>query len=150
MRFPRVPLVFALVPLLLACGPLGPIAGGELSGTATSPPPDWHFTDAVETVQLETRPEDPYSVNIWGVAYEDAFYVAAGGGDESAWVMHVAEDPRVRLRIGDRLFELQAQRVDDPAVRDAVMQALIRKYDFQPDPEDAATAVLFRLVPRGA
>ena len=45
-------------------------------------PDGWTFTNEVDTVQLETRPGDPYSVNIWCVAIEGALYVR--GSHESA------------------------------------------------------------------
>ncbi len=147
MRTPRLPTAVPLL-LVLGCGPIGPLPGGALSGTPTPAPPDWHFTDAVETVQIETRPGDPYSVNVWGIAHERAFFVAAGGGAESTWVTHLEADPRLRLRVEGRLFELHAVRVDEAATRAAVLQALTDKYDFQPDPADAASALLYRLDPR--
>ena len=102
-HWPVVALLFAL-----GCGPLVMVPGGELSGTVKPAPSDWSFTDSVETVQLETRPEDPYSVNVWGVAAGDAFYVASGRGESAAWAKHIAADPRVRLRVGEDLYELSA------------------------------------------
>ena len=142
-----LPGLVCLVPLL-ACGPIGPLPGGGLSGTVVPPPPNWAFTDAVENFQLETRPDDPYSVNVWGVAYDGGFYVAAGGGAESTWVLHLDADPRLRLRVDNRLYELVAARVSDVSVRDQVTQALVHKYDFQPDPDDVKKSLLFRLAPR--
>ncbi|MCI0636959.1 MAG: hypothetical protein L0206_24050, partial [Actinobacteria bacterium] len=38
--------------LLTGCGPLQMIPGGELSGTVRPAPPDWSFSDGVETEQL--------------------------------------------------------------------------------------------------
>ncbi len=134
--------------LLAACGPLVVIPGGELSGTVKPVPSDWSFTDAVETMQLETRPSDPYSVNVWGASAGGAFYVASGRGEEAAWAQHIAADPRVRLRVGDDLYELVAVRTDDAAELDAFRAALKRKYDAEPDAEQEAEAILFRLEPR--
>jgi hypothetical protein len=124
------------------------LPGGALSGTVEPAPADWSFTDAVEIVQLETRPDDPYSVNIWGVAARGAFYVASGRGEENAWAKHLLEDPRVRLRVNDSLYELQAARTDDPAERDAFLEAAHKKYDFEVDEEQQSKAILFRLDPR--
>ena len=62
----RTVLALATALLLAACGPLGPFPSGELSGELeTEPVSDWSFLAAHETVQLETRPDDPYSLNIW-------------------------------------------------------------------------------------
>ena len=49
--------------VVVACGPIVMIPGGELSGTPAPVPESWDFTNEVDTIQLETRPEDPYSVN---------------------------------------------------------------------------------------
>jgi len=135
-----------LLALALGCGPLVMIPGGELSGTPKPVPADWSFSDAVETVQLETRPADPYSVNVWGVGMGSRFYVVAADPD-TRWAAHVAEDPRVRLRVGEDLYELRAVRAEDPAELDAFVASLQKKYDYEVDKEQRAQAV-FRLEPR--
>ncbi|MCG8590872.1 MAG: hypothetical protein MJE66_16390 [Proteobacteria bacterium] len=132
---------------LIGCGPLVMIPGGALSGDVQPPPADWTFSDATETVQLETRPEDPYSVNIWGAAVGPRFYVAAGD-PTSRWVDHIEADPRVRLRIENAVYELVATRTEDPGERNAFLAAVKRKYDFEPDAEQRGQAALFRLEPR--
>jgi hypothetical protein len=53
---------------LTACEPLIMIPGGALSGREHAVPASWDFAADVETFQLETTPEDPYSVNVWGIA----------------------------------------------------------------------------------
>ena len=99
--------------LLLGCGePFVMIPGGRLSGTTKSVPENWRFTDAHEDVQLETRPADPYSVNVWVVAVGDDLFVASGRGAESAWAQHIEADPNVRLRVGDDIYELRAVEAD--------------------------------------
>ena len=133
--------------LLLACGPIVTMPGGELSGQVAPTPADWSFSDSIETVQLETRPEDPYSVNVWGVGVGTHFYVAAGDAG-NRWVRYLEKDPRVRLKLGDAIYELAATRTDDPAELDAFLAALKRKYDFEPDPEQREKSALFRLGPR--
>jgi hypothetical protein len=132
---------------LLACDPLVMIPGGRLSGDVTPVPASWAFTDAVETVQLETRPEDPYSVNIWGVAAGDDFFVASGSS-ENTWARAIAADDRVRLRVDGSIFELRAVRDDTTEGRDRFLAAAKAKYDFEPEGDQAADAVLFRLVAR--
>lgn len=133
---------------LLGCGPLAWIPGGELSGAPKPAPSDWGFSDTVETVQLETRPDNPYSVNIWGVGIGSRFYVAASSR-ESTWAENIAADRRVRLRAGADLFELRAIATEDPGEVDAFVAALERKYDYEFGPElRGGKAVLFRLEPR--
>lgn len=143
----RAPILTAIL-LLIACDPTGPLPGGKLDGEVSAPPPDWSFSDDTENVQLETRPSKPYSVNIWGVGVGSSFYVAAGSGAENSWAQHIVDDPRVRLRVEDTLYELQAVRVENETERERFLEALQRKYDWQPEPEQTKEAWLFRLEPR--
>ncbi len=139
---------------LLACGPLGPIPGGRLKGEVVDPPPDdWTEYAAVETAQLETRPDDPHSINIWLGVVDGRLYVTTSlirGPDdpnERDWVRHVAADPRVRLRVDGRVYELNAVRVESPETIEAVRRAMIAKYDVEPDAHSDA-AWVYRLNPR--
>ena len=139
-----------LLVFVLSCSePFGMLPGGELSGTLQSVPSDWSFSDDFQSVQLETRPEDPYSVNIWCVGLGRQLFVVSGRGVENAWAQHIEADPNVRLRIGENLYELRALPSDDPLDRERFMAGATKKYDdFEPDEEQAAAAVLYRLEPR--
>jgi hypothetical protein len=139
----------------LGCwGPVGPIPGRSLGGPVHSGAlPDWSLVDEVETIQLEARPERPYSVNVWCGAHEGALYVPTSlilGPDdpnERDWVRFVAEDPRVRLRIDGVVYELRAVRVEDPGEREAVRARLLAKYEREND-DHAQQAWIFRMEPR--
>ncbi len=145
----RVAVLLAFSVLVLACGPIGPFPGGRLSGSvAADLPGDWSFADGRDTVQLETRSSSPYSVNLWGAGIGDRFYLASGGGGDARWVRYIAEDPNVRLRVGDTIYELRAVRVADDEERERFLAALKRKYDWKPEPEQSEEAWLFRLEPR--
>lgn len=143
-------ILLGILGLVFGCGgPLVMISGGELSGTIQAVPSDWTFSDEFETVQLETRPSDPYSVNVWGVAVGATFYVASGTGLETAWAQHIEEDPNIRLRVGEDIYELRAVRTNDPNDRVEFLAAVKVKYDdFEPDEEDASAATLYRLEAR--
>jgi hypothetical protein len=132
---------------LVACDPFIMIPGGELSGNVKPTPTDWEFSNAIETVQLETRPSDPYSVNVWGTAAGEDFYVAAGKSTTS-WAAHIADDPNVRLKLGDDIYPLKAVRTQKPEDLEAFLVAVKQKYDFEPDPDQRSDAVLFKLVDR--
>ena len=135
--------------LVLGCGPIGPFPGGRLSGdVATGLPVDWSFADGEKTVQLETRPSAPYSVNLWGVSIGDRFYLASGSGGEANWVEHIAKDPNVRLRVGGTIYELRAIRVSNETHSERFLEALKRKYDWEPSVRERDEAWLFRLDPR--
>lgn len=141
----RTALFFVLVLSILGCDPIVMIPGGELSGNVTPTPDNWAFTDEVDTFQLETRPADPYSVNVWALAVGDGIYVVAGSGPESTWARHIAEDDRVRLRVGDAIYELRATADDSVATREAFLVGAKKKYDFEPEDADTSKAVLYRL-----
>ena len=146
----RAIVVLAMLGLTLGCAePLVGFAGGQLSGQTAPPPRNWSFSDEFETVQLETRPADPYSVNIWGMASGRNYFIASGKGMEAAWAQHIAEDPRVRLRIGDTVYELRAVRVDGKLDRRRFTALGRHKYDdFDSAFDEFETAVVFRLDPR--
>jgi hypothetical protein len=124
------------------------LPGGELSGTVKPAPSDWKFSNAYEDVQLETRLDDPYSVNIWGVAVGKRFMIASGRGLENAWAQHIEADPNVRLRIGEDIYELRAVRTDHRLDRRRLLAAMRAKYEFEPDEGEADEAVIFVLEPR--
>jgi hypothetical protein len=141
-------LLMAAVLTLSGCLPLGPIPGGALSGDVAPPPGDWTEQNAVGTIQLETRPDDPYSVNLWGVGVGRSYYVGSGGGGESTWVEHISADPNVRLRIGGAIYELRAVRTEDPAELAPVRQSYMEKYDVDQAAEEWDAAWFYRLEPR--
>jgi hypothetical protein len=141
-------LAFLLGASIAGCGdPFVLFPGGALEGPTVGAPGDWSFTDDVETVQVETRPADPYSVNIWLIAIGENLYVHAGA-NRSTWVEHMEADPNVRLRVNESIYELVASRVDDQAEFDRFSDAYEQKYGRRPRNEDVAEAYLFRLAPR--
>lgn len=150
----RSGLLLVLAGACFACGPIGPIAGGELRGSPHEGSlPSWDFVSEVETVQLETGPDDPYSVNVWIGTYEGGLYVPTSlilGDDEPTerkWVRNVEADPRVRLRVDGTVYELQARRVEDESTLEGVRAALLAKYEAEAD-DHARQAWIYQLGPR--
>ena len=139
----------ALLAALVGCEPMGPIPGGKLSGeVVTEPVGDWGFASGEETLQLETRPDDPYSVNVWFVSQGSRLWVASVGGDVSGWGEMMIADPRVRLRVDGKLYERKAARVTEQAELDEVTVLYKTKYDYERDPKEDGQAVLFCFDPR--
>jgi len=97
--------------------------------------------DTVDTVQLETRQEDPYSVNTWCVASDDSLYVA--GSRDSKWTENASADGRVRLRVEGRLFKLRATEADQPEDIEAFIVASKAKYDFGLETDSAMARFSF-------
>jgi hypothetical protein len=106
-------LAVALLPALLACGgPFLVIPGGELSGeVVTEPVEDWSFASD-HFVDLETRPDDPYSVELNYVVRDGSLYVDPAEG--RVWLDHLRADPRARVRFGARVYPVTALLVGRP------------------------------------
>jgi len=105
--------VLALL-LLAACsgGPFLVFPGGELSGEVVREPvEDWSFvTDAF--IDLETRPDEPYSVQLNYIVREGRLYIDPAEG--RSWLDYIREDPRVRVRFDDRIYPCTALLVGKP------------------------------------
>ena len=143
--------VITLLSAMWGCGaPMGPIPGGTLEGPEAGWPEDWKFTDEIENILLETNPEDPYSVTLWGVAVEEHFYVA-GASSDSTWVAHILRQSDVRLAVNDMLYAGRAIRVTDAQELRAVGDAYTAKYEI--DTSESSTfiedgGIIFRLTKR--
>jgi hypothetical protein len=134
-----------LLLVLTACGdPLLTLPGGALSGAVTTPPADWSNVADVKTIQVEFRPSDPYSHNIWGVGIDRDLYIATSGSG-TRWTPFVTADPHVRARIGESIYELTAVPVTDADERARVAAAYVAKYDVDPDDNWVAQGMIFRL-----
>ncbi len=105
--------------VLLATGCGGPFLvfpGGELRGeTVAEPVDDWSFVDSW-FVDLETRPGDPYSVELNYIVKDGRLYIDPAEG--RAWLEHIREDPRVRVRFGGKIYPLKAVLVGKPGELD--------------------------------
>lgn len=142
--------------LMTGCGPIGPISGGALKGEiGAADTTNWSFAADVENAQLETRPADPHSVNCWFAAVGENLYVPTSmirGPKEPAlrsWVAHVAEDPRVRIRLGNSVFDRVAVRVEQGREFDQARLALEAKYEIAAADRDPARVIwIYRLEPR--
>ncbi|MEW6270589.1 MAG: hypothetical protein AB1689_14995 [Thermodesulfobacteriota bacterium] len=126
-------------------GPLGPIPGGRLAGPlAADQDPDWSFTDAIDTIQVEVAPDDPLSVTTWVIAHQGGLYVTADFLNPwKRWPHLAVADPRVRLRIGGEIYERTAVRVTDPREIEELRRAVADKYDVSPHGLAAKVEVWF-------
>ncbi len=112
-------------------GPFFIIPGGALKGEVVSEPvDDWSFVDD-EFIDLETRPDDPYSVELNYFVREGALYIDPA--PERRWLEHIRADPRVRVRFGGKVYPLRAVLAGQPGELEG----------FAPD------RFVYRLDPRG-
>jgi hypothetical protein len=135
----------------------------------TTPITDWSFTDAVLNIQLETRTWYliPHFVRADIARNDEQLYLcseyfapASGKPDlrerfpeARFWNRMVFRDPRIRVKIGDRLFEMRAYALTDPGNIAVARQAFLSKYadirEQQAWPESRRPALhFFRLEPQ--
>ena len=127
--------ILSVVLILVAAGcaePFVVFSGGKLSGEIAIAPVEWSITDSTDTVQLETRPTDPYSINIWAASTGKDLYIATGS-DGATWTSYIEDSPSVRLRVGQQLYSLQAISISDVTEREKVSSAYVKKYDLEED-----------------
>jgi hypothetical protein len=129
-------------------GPLGPIPGGALQGPVSADThPQW--ADVEKVIELEIRPERPWSLSVWNVVLDGELYVPSARGAHRRWTAVAVKEPLVRLRSHGQIHALRIERVTDPTLRQRLAQALAQRYGFEPpaDPEHDATWY-FHLTPR--
>ena len=140
-------LVLLLIWAAVGCnGPILVLPGGQLEGEVSPTPKNWSSTEN-QTVQLETRPGDPYSVNIVCTVIDGSLYIYAGD-TETQWVKNIEVNPAVRLRMKGVLYDLRAERVMDPAEISRFGQAWMSQSFFRRDPTEPDRVWLYRLVSR--
>jgi hypothetical protein len=129
----RVILSAVLILFSVSCAePFVVFSGGKLSGEITIPPMAWSVADSTDTVQLETRLTDPYSINIWAASTGKDLYIATGP-DGATWTSYIEDSPMVRLRVRQRVYLLKAISISDVAERKKVSSAYVKKYDLEED-----------------
>ncbi|MBZ5699070.1 MAG: hypothetical protein LAN18_11050 [Acidobacteriia bacterium] len=140
-----------LVLRITGLDPKGLRPGLWLTGNVvTTPVADWSFADKIMTVQLQTRTWYllPHSVNIGCVYYNGYLYVSSvhmRPGVKYRWNDDVLRDPRVRLKIGNQLFDRTVTLVTDPAEKEAVLQAKAKKYSDAKVLSQNLTSNVFRV-----
>ena len=142
----RTILLTALIVLLSACGYV-PFSSGKLEGTVTPAPADWSELAQASIVQLETNPDDPYSVKLWVIGLGPALYVHAGD-NLTTWVGYIQQNPDVRMLIDGSIYELRAERVVSEEEFKRFSDVYEKKYGNRPRNEVLSEVFLYRLVPR--
>ena len=138
----------ALGVALFGCSaPIGPIPGGTLSGELASWPENWAHVEDRENVLLQTNPEDPYSVTIWGLGLGSDFYIAASKRT-NRWAQYLEADPSVVLNVDGKLYEATASRVSGAEEALPVSVAFRAKYDVQGHRDFENEGSFYRLTAR--
>jgi len=143
---------FADGPIAIVAG--GPFKSGEL---VNGPEPDWSFVHDVKEVEFQLL--DPArSRTTWILDHEGKAYIPCGymttwwGKLWKRWPLEAEKDPRIVLRIGDKLYERRLVRIQDGPVVAPLLAELSRKYaGGQEIPMEAVTSGylwLYELAPR--
>src|SRR5580698_5130957 len=112
----------------------------------TTPVADWSFTNKIPEIKIQTQTPFllPHSVTIWCAVYNGNLYISSNPG--KLWNDDIMRDPRVRLKIGDQVFDRTLAIVNDRDEKAAVLQAKGKKYPQWKVPAvDKAT--VFRVIP---
>ena len=125
------------------------MAGGKLSGAVSEPTLPWQLEKDSAVAQLETRPDDPYSINLTYVQLDGVFYIYAGD-TRTNWVQHIEQNALVRIRVAGTIYPARAVRVvsDDELVKFAAVWTNLSA--IQRDPLEFEEVWLYRLLPRSA
>lgn len=132
---------------LSACGPFLLLPGGKLDGPVKPTPASFAFASDAGTIQIETRPADPYSVNVACAIVGDRLYVS-GGDTKTRWVENIEADPLVRTRIDGDVYELRARRVVDDAELREFAVAWMNLGSWARDPTKLGEVWVYQLGPR--
>jgi hypothetical protein len=109
-------------------GPIGPLAGGVLTGNERPAPADWSFTDVHETIAVEVGPSDPHSVTVICFVVDNELYIPAQGAADKAWTKMAIADGRAKVRIDGDLYAVELIRVEDPEMRETAFRSAVEKY----------------------
>ncbi|MFP6808816.1 MAG: hypothetical protein VB957_16800 [Pseudomonadales bacterium] len=129
--------VLVLLTALLVTG-CGPIPGGSLSGTMTDVPDSWQeILSDNQICEIESRLEDPHSIQVECFLYEDDVYVQshryvdASWWPTESWALIWQQHPGITVRFEESLFLMDAVRITDLELRETVLK--LRGYDPVPD-----------------
>jgi hypothetical protein len=109
-----------------------------------TPVTDWSFTDSIPNIQIQTHTwyllphvltTDIARVGGQLYLFSEYFPPAPGKPDTRGdfpqarfWNRMVVRDPRIRMKIGNQLFDMRAYPLSDPAQIDAARNAFLSKY----------------------
>ena len=98
--------LWLLIMLTAGCqAPFLTFSGNELSGLE-SEATSFDFAGNFKTLQLEVRPEDPYSVILRVVMRDKKLYIDAA--ENRRWHTYLKADPRIRIKLGKKIYRARA------------------------------------------
>ena len=145
-----LPAILALVLIAVLVGPIGPMPGVFIGGTAAETPTEWSDTSGVDEILLKVPGAIPRVVIIWVVDHGGELYVV--GSKSSGWVEMIGSGSPVEMRLEGSTYSLMATPVAEGW--EPVLQDYVAKYEadypdivagFPPIEEAAELVAVFRL-----
>ncbi len=117
--------VLALLAVVAARAPIGPLPGFFIGGNAAEAPAQWADTSGVHEIRLKVPGTLPRVVIIWVIEHGGELYVV--GSKDSGWVNMIGQGGPVEMRLGDDRYALNASIV----ARDwqPILEAYVAKYE---------------------
>lgn len=116
--------VLYVLAIYLPVDPVERRPGTGLSGElAADQNTDWAFVEGRTRAWVETRTRYlvPHSITVSAWADAGKLYVGCRQCDTKTWPRNVARDDRVRIKIGDLIYERRAIRINGTDKRAAVL-----------------------------
>ena len=120
------------------------------SPSATATPPDWSVAAPVNTVEVITKNPDGTlkETTVWLAVMDGQGYIRTGN---TRWWSNIERDHDVVLRIEGKEYPLRAVLVEDPDLRQRVVDAFRAKYGWLDRAMDAfrsGVPHVMKLLPR--
>jgi hypothetical protein len=130
-------------------GPLGPIPGGAFAEGEVDPTPTPDWSNLPGVIELEIRPEKPWSLSVWNAVIDGELYVPSAMGERRRWTTVALADPHVRVRANGKIYERRIELVTDEAKRRQIGELIAERYGLEDsDESDLATTWFFHVTPR--
>ncbi len=112
-----------------AGGPVQPFPGGWLRGDLQAEAPaDWDFAAAEAYLDVESRAGLlPYSATVWFQVHEGRIHLLLPSLFGDGLQRRLERDPRIRVRVDGRIWELEAVRVEGDEVLGALVGPMMRR-----------------------
>ena len=116
----------------LSDGPLGPFPGGPLVAGAMidGPVKDWAFVDSVKEIDLQLL-NPARSRTTWIISHKGRAYIPCGFPNVRIWKQwphQAVADGRAVIRVGDRRYRVDLERIEDPELVSALTGLMKAKY----------------------
>ncbi|MFP8881137.1 MAG: hypothetical protein VCE43_17660 [Myxococcota bacterium] len=118
-------------------GPWGMIPGGPF--VSSGPDLSCGNLSSIDSadlreVEVEIRPRRPRTITTWNVAVDGSVFLPADFLTPfKRWPHQVLADPRIRVRVGGRIYACQAVPVTEPERIAVLRRTIAAKYAIEPD-----------------